>query len=172
MEQSPSWTGYSRSAIQEIPHFFCGTRMFITVFTTARQMHSVHAFSLSSLDAILILLSSLSFGLQESLPFLFSNQNFVCILHSFHACYMRNLSHPHWAHHPTNILWSVQVMKLLIMHYSPPLRPFLLLKSKYSPQHLVLNNPRSKFFHSLSDEVSNLYVFLKWRQEDKNFWTE
>jgi hypothetical protein len=43
-------------------------------------------------------------------------------------------------------LWSVQVMKLLIMQSSPASCHFLSLKSKYSPQHPVLKHPQSVFF--------------------------
>jgi hypothetical protein len=41
--------------------------------------------------------------------------------------------------HPHNYWWSVQVMKLLIIQSSPASRHFLLLRSKYSPQHLFSN---------------------------------
>jgi hypothetical protein len=55
-----------------------------------------------------------------SLPFKFSNQNFVCIPHVSHAtCYMHHPCHPPQFHHPNNIWWSIQVMKFLIMQSSP-----------------------------------------------------
>jgi hypothetical protein len=42
-----------------------------------------------------------------------------------HACYTPNLSHPPWFDHPHNILWSVQVMKLLVFQSSRASHHFL-----------------------------------------------
>jgi hypothetical protein len=42
--------------------------------------------------------------------------------------------------------WRVQVMKLLIMQFSPTSRHFFSLRSKYSPQHPFLKHPQSMFF--------------------------
>jgi hypothetical protein len=43
------------------------------------------------------------------------------------------------------ILWSVQVMKLLIMQSSPASHHFLRLRSIYFPQHPVIKFPQSVF---------------------------
>jgi hypothetical protein len=52
-----------------------------------------------------------------------------------HSCYMPRPSH---SHHPHNIGWRAQIMKLLIMKFSPlpwylvPLRPNILLDTLFS----------------------------------------
>jgi len=79
-------------------------------------------------------------------PFRFSDQNFVHISHSTHACYISRPSHPPWFDNPSNIWWSVQVIKLLIKMSSPGSRHFLPLRSKYSPQHPVLRHLQSTSF--------------------------
>jgi len=54
----------------------------------------VYFVGLISGRSILILFSHLSQGLPKwTLPFWFSNQNFICISHLFHACYMPRLSY-------------------------------------------------------------------------------
>jgi hypothetical protein len=68
--------------------------------------------------------------------FTFPDQNCVRISHLSHACYMPRQSYRSWLHHPNNIWWIVQVMKLLVTLSSPASLQFLLLRSKYSPQHL------------------------------------
>jgi hypothetical protein len=45
-----------------------------------------------------------------------------------------------------NYTWQrVQIMKLLIMQFSPLSRHFIPLRSKYPPQHLVFKHPQSMF---------------------------
>jgi hypothetical protein len=68
----------------------------------------------------------------------FSDQNFLCISHLSHACYMPRPCHPSCIYRYNNTLWRVKVMKLLIMQSSPPCRHVLPLMTKYSPQHPVL----------------------------------
>jgi len=76
------------------------------------QMHPVHTFPpyFPKIYTNIILPSTL-----WSLPFRFSDQNFVYISHLSHACYMPRPSHPPWLDHPNRIRWSLRVMKLLIM---------------------------------------------------------
>jgi hypothetical protein len=79
-----------------------------------------------------------------TLPFRFSHQIlYACIFPMRATC-------------PTHLIlldlitqqiwWNTQVLKLLIMHSSPNSCHFLLLRSKYSPQNLVLKHPQSLFF--------------------------
>jgi hypothetical protein len=52
--------------------------------------------------------------------------------------------HPPWLDH-FNYTWRrVQVMKLLIMQFSPTCH-FIPFRSKYSPQHPVLKRPQTPF---------------------------
>jgi hypothetical protein len=64
---------------------------------------------------------------------------------SFSMCYMPCPSNPPWLDH-SNYTWRrVQVMKLLIMQFSPTSHHFIPLRSKYCPQHPVLKHPQSMF---------------------------
>jgi hypothetical protein len=66
-------------------------------------------------------------------------------------------SHPPWFDYPNNILWSVQIMRLLIIQSSPASCHSLILGSKFSPQHPVLKHPQSMFFLSMRGQVSYPY---------------
>jgi hypothetical protein len=79
------------------------------------QMHPFHTFSpyLTKIHSNFILPST-SRSSEWSLPFKFSDQNFVCVSHLSHACYILCQSNPPCFDHPNNVWWSVQVMKLLI----------------------------------------------------------
>jgi hypothetical protein len=59
-----------------------------------------------------------------------------CVHFSFLPCVLEtHPSHPPWFDHPSNIQWSVHIMKFLPMQSSSVSWHFLHLKSKYSPQH-------------------------------------
>jgi hypothetical protein len=47
--------------------------------------------------------------------------------HLSHACCVRHPHHPFWFDNPNQILWTVQIMKLLIAQFSPSSCHFLLL---------------------------------------------
>jgi hypothetical protein len=53
-----------------------------------------------------------------------------------------------------NIRRRIEVMKLLIMQFSPTSRHFISLRSKYSSQHPVLEHPP----YNVSDQVSQARV--------------
>jgi len=90
-----------------------------------------------------IIFLSMPISSEWSLPFRFSNQNFVYISHLSLACYIPPLSHPLWLHHLDNIWWRIQAVKLLIMHSYPASCHFLigtnvLLSTLFSaPTHKV-----------------------------------
>jgi hypothetical protein len=50
-----------------------------------------------------------------------------------HACYMPRPYHPHWFNHGNNILWRVQIMKLVVNNFLQ-----LPLRSKPRPLYLAL----------------------------------
>jgi hypothetical protein len=76
----------------------------------------------------------------------------------------------------------VQVMKPLIMQFSPTSYYCICLQSKYSPQHPVPKYLQSMFSLQCQRPSSNpykitvLYIFifmlLDSKQEDRRFWTE
>jgi hypothetical protein len=67
-----------------------------------------------------------------------SHLNFTSISHISHAYYMHRPSQPSSFDHPDTILWSVQVMKLLIMQTSLSSDQLVPLSSECSHQHIVL----------------------------------
>jgi hypothetical protein len=56
---------------------------------------------------------------QWSLSFRFSHQNPVLASPFPHPSYMPRPSHSSWCYHPHDRGWGVQIIKLLIMKFSP-----------------------------------------------------
>jgi len=81
------------------------------------QLIPIHSFSIyySKIHSYITFPSAVRSS-EWSHPFRFSDQNFVCLSHQFHACYMLHLSHPYLFYHPNNIWWIVQFTK-------PPVSP-------------------------------------------------
>jgi hypothetical protein len=112
--------------LDSFPAFY-GTRRFITEFTRvlhlflswARpiQFTSPHP---TSPRSILILSTHLRLGLPSGLfPSGFPTNNLHEFLFSPHSCYMPLSSHPRWLNY-SNYTWRrVQIMKFLVMQFSP-----------------------------------------------------
>jgi len=153
MEQSPSWEADNHSSSQETPHLFWNPKVHyhvdksLPLVLILSKMNLVHTLpsSVSMIHSNIIFPSMLRFS-KWSLHCRFSNQNIVCIPHLSHMCYISHSSHLPWFVHQNNIWWSVQVMKLLSMQCSPAYCNFILIRSKYSPQHLVLKHSQFMFF--------------------------
>jgi hypothetical protein len=104
-----------------------------------------------------------------------------------HSCYMPCPSHTPSLDH-SNYTWRrVQVMKLLIMQFSPTSCHFSSLRAKYFTQHHVHSrtlslcssfNVREQVSHPYKTKgkiivlYSLIFMFLDSRREDKGFWTE
>jgi hypothetical protein len=95
--------------------------------------------------SILILSSHLCLGLPSGLfPLGFPTKTLYAPL-LFSTFYMPRASHSSRFNHPNNFGWGVQILKLIIMYFSPlpcylgPLRP------QYSPQHPILKHPQPMF---------------------------
>jgi hypothetical protein len=59
------------------------------------------------------------------------------------VCHMCRPPHSPWFNHSNNIRWRIQVIRFIIMQFSPR-SVFLPFRSKY-PHHSVLRNPQSMF---------------------------
>ena len=140
-------------------------------------VHSIQSYFLNIHFNIILPFASGSFQvvffLQLSLPklyaFLFS---LVC------ATYVCHPFHDSWFNHPNNTQWAVQIMKFLILQFSPVSSHFLPLKRKYLPQH-----PQPAFFLQYYRQSFKpmqtpakimvlhilLLIILDIKQEDKDF---
>jgi hypothetical protein len=91
---------------------------------------------------------------QWSLAFGPPNQNPVNTSPLPPACLMSSPPRPPLFNHPNNIQRRIQVMKLIIMQFSPR-SVFLPFRFKYLPQHSVLKNPQSVFLCYHKDSKLN-----------------
>jgi hypothetical protein len=93
-----------------------------------------------------------SWSYQWSLSFWLSHQYPICILLLNHSCYMSRPSHPPRLHN-FNYTWRrVQVMKLLIMQFSPTSCHFISLRSNLFSNILSLRSSLN-----VRDQVSHPY---------------
>jgi hypothetical protein len=99
--------------------------------------------TLSHLSKIIVIISThLRLGLPSG-PFLLT---FLSIKYMSswppYSCYITCPFHPRLEY--SDYIWpGAQITKLLAMQFSPPSRRFVLLSSKYTPQHTVLKRPQS-----------------------------
>jgi hypothetical protein len=150
MELSPPWEATNCVATQELPSNLWNPKVHYRVHKSPplvpilRQIDSVHTTPSC--------LSKIHFNIHPPTSFVFLSgllpSGFPTdILHAFlfsYSCYIPCLSHPPWLDH-SNYTWHrVQVMKLLIMQFSPT-HHFICLQSKYSSQHPVFEHPQSLF---------------------------
>jgi hypothetical protein len=151
MELSPSSEADNCAAIQELsilwnPKVHYRVHKIHLLVTILNQINPINTI-LSHLSKIHLILST---HLRLSLPSgLFPSGFPTNILYIYsaspHSCYMPCSSHPPWLDH-SNCTWRrVQVMKLLIMQFSPILHHFISLRCKYSPQHPALKHPQSMY---------------------------
>jgi hypothetical protein len=103
-----------------------------------------------------------------------------------HTRYTNRPSHSSRCYNPHNSGCGVQIIKLLIMKFSPLPRYFIRLRSKYFPQRHILKHPQPMSSLIVSDEVSHpnktigkirvmyilVFKFLDSEIEDKRFCTE
>jgi hypothetical protein len=151
MEQSPSWEVTNHVPSQEILHLSRNPEVYYLVRNNAplvpilSQMHPVQTLPsyISKIHSNIIFSSMPG----KNFPFCF-------------ACYMPLPSHSPWFMHPTNILWSLEIMKI-ILQFSPASRHFPSLSFKYSTQLRVVKHSRSMFF-PLCDRPSFTPISFKF----------
>jgi hypothetical protein len=99
---------------------------------------------------------------------------------------MPHLSHSSRFDHPKNIGWGVQIIKFLIMYFSPLPCYLVPLRPKYSTQHPILKHPQPAFVRQCerpsftliqkTDKIIVMHIlnfrFLGSKLEDKTFCTE
>jgi hypothetical protein len=71
----------------------------------------------------------------SSLPFCSPlSSRILCALFTSHACYMLSPFQNHCFHRCSNILWRLQIIKILVMQFSPPSCYFILFTSTFISQ--------------------------------------
>jgi hypothetical protein len=90
----------------------------------------------------------------------------LCISYVLHMCHMSGTSHPSWSDHLNNYLRAVKLWSPLIMQFSQSSCYLLPLRTKYVPQHMLLNTLGLCSLLSVRDHVSGphetkskIYVF-------------
>jgi len=158
-EQSP-WEANSHQGSQKFPHLLRNPKVHYRIhkipplLRILRCTHPVNNFPKFSCKMNSNIISpSTPSSSKLSLTFRFSYKNVVHISQLSHACYMPRLSLPPWLSHHNNILWSVQVMKLLLQ---PPATSSVLC------QNILLSTLFSNTLNLLSslsvrDQVSDPY---------------
>ena len=164
IEQSPSWEPHRSSVSQEIPRTLCNTNVYYHIHKSPPPVHilsqinPVQSPHPTSWRSISILSSHLLLGLPSGLfPSRFSHQKPVCTSPLPHTCYMPRPSHFLRFCRPNSIWWGVQIIKFLIMQFSPLPCYFVPLRPKYSPLHPTLKHPQPMFLRYCERQVSHPY---------------
>ena len=110
------------------------------------QINLVHALPFHFLKIHFnIILPSMSGSSNWPLSLGFPHQNPVCDSPLPHTCYMSHPYHSSWFDHLNSIWWEVQIIKILIMKFTPLPSYTVPPRPKYSPQHPILKHPQPKF---------------------------
>jgi hypothetical protein len=160
MELSPSREAASRSASQELlnilwnpnVHYRVNKSLPLVPILSRIQSIAAHPVSLTS---IIILFSHLRLGFPSGLfPSGFPAKIlYTCTSLFPHARYMPCPSYAYLFEHSPCIWRRVQVMKLLLMQFSPTSYHFIPIRSKFSPQHPVLKYPLSMEFPTVTRTI-------------------
>jgi hypothetical protein len=151
MEQSLSWECNQFSASQEIPSISWNPKVHYRIHKCLApvpilsQLDPAHSptFHFPKIH-LNIILPSTPGSPKWSISLGFPHQNPVYASPPTHTRYIPCPSHS-WFYHPHNIGWGVQIIKLLIMWFSPLTCYLVPLKPKYSPQLSILKHPRPTF---------------------------
>ena len=172
MEQVPSWEANWFSASQEIPHISWNQKVHYRSHKCpppvpiASQLDPFHTpishFLKINLNIILHLWLRLPSGLFLSgflTKTLYPNPVYASPLPS-----MRYMLRPSHSSRFDNIWWAVQIIKFLIMQFSPFHCYFVPPRPKYSPQHPILEHPQPTFLPQSLVTMHSLIFYNMFRR--------
>jgi hypothetical protein len=122
MELSPSWEAANCAATQELPNILWNPKVHDRLLWSPPLAPILNRIDpVCTTPSYLRPISILSTRLRLEFLVFSSLLAFPPISHmdSSHSCCMPWTSHPRWLHHSNYTWWGVQVMKLLIMQFSP-----------------------------------------------------
>jgi len=152
MQQSPSRQANRFSASQEIPRILWNPKVHYPIHKCPpsvpflSQLDLVHTPTSHFLKIHLnIILPSTPGPPKWSLSFRFPHRNPAYASPLPHTRHMPSPSYSSRYYHPNNNEWGLQIIKLLIMWFSPLPCHLVPLRPKHSTQHPILKHPQPTF---------------------------
>ena len=133
-----------------------------SLFLIVSQVNMVHSDHSISLRPILLLTTYWCTSIPCDLfPSSVPSQTPLVV---FRTCYMPCPPGVSWFDHPNIIWWSVQIMQLFVMQFSPASHQFCPLRLQYLPQCPVFKHPQSMFLPQC-DRPGFTPIHEKWLAE-------
>jgi len=153
MEQSPSWDANRFWTSQEIPRILWNPKVHYRIHKCPppvpipSQLDPVHTSTSHFLKILLNIFLPSTLGSFKRPLYLFLSGFPTTTLYTPFSltCYIPRPSHSSRFDHPSNNGWGVQIIKLLIMQFSPLPRYLVPRRPKLSPQHPILKHPQPTF---------------------------
>jgi len=163
MGKNLSWEANQFAASQQFPHILWNQKVHYHIHkgppTPPNWVSSIQSIlpHPTSWRSTLILSSHLCPCLPSGLSLRFTHQNleYACCLP--YTRYMPHPSHSSRFYHPKNTGWAVQIIKFLVIEFSPLPSHLLPLRPKYSPNTLFLHTLSLHSSLSVSDQIPHPY---------------
>ena len=166
MEQSPSWQANRFSASQEIPGILWNPKVHYRIqkcpppVPVLSQLDPVHTPTSHFLKIHLNIILLCTPGSPKcSLSHRFPHLNPVYASPLLHTRYIPRPSHSSRFYQLNDNGWGVQIIKLLIVQFSPLPCYLVPFRPKYSPQHPILRQLKPTFLPQYYNEI-RIYIYM------------